>query len=279
MEKVMEKANLFRRLGQKMLNLLRPKIVFSAAAAILIIAIPFGARAQFGLDPCCAIISAGLNSISGLLSSVVAKPLGSIQQLQQQASNFEQQVVYPASAIANAKNLVTQLQGQLQQSGRLYQLPINSATLAAPQQLEQAALSHNPGALGQITQSYTALYGATMPATAAPQPVRDVVDMTDAEAQAALKKAVELDALADIELAAANQITQQLQSATPGSAPILEAQAAAWLVRSNAYTQSAMAELVRVRSISLANASSQIKFSTADANDLGKSIGHALGQE
>lgn len=275
----MQKPKLFRALGTKALNLVRPKVVFPAAVLIILIGVPFGARAQFGLDPCCAIISVGLKTISGLLSSVVAKPLNSIQQIQQQTSNFEQQVIYPATAIANAKGLVTQTQGQLRQIGRLYQLPINSATLPTPQQLEQAVLSHNPQAFGQIAQSYGALYGAVMPATAAPQPVRDLVDMTDAEAQAALKKAVELDALADIEIAAANQINQQLQNATPGSAPILEAQAATWLVRSNAYTQSAMAELVRVRSIAFANNGAGLKFSTSDTTDLRKSVGRALGQE
>lgn len=275
----MQIRKLFHRLGEKALNLLRPKIVFPAAVLILLIALPFGARAQFGLDPCCAIISVGLNTISGLLSNVVAKPLGAIQQIQQQTSNFEQQIIYPATAIANAKGVVIQVQGQLRQIGQLYQLPINSATLPTPQQLEQAVLSHNPQAFGQITQSYGALYGNVMPATDAPQPVRDLVDMTDAEAEAALKKAVELDALADIEIAAANQINQQLQNATPGSAPILEAQAATWLVRSNAYTQSAMAELVRLRSIALANNGAGLKFNAADTGDLRKSVGRVLGQE
>jgi hypothetical protein len=274
-----EKANVFRRFGRWARDLVRPKIVFPVAVIILLIAIPFGARAQLGLDPCCAIISAGLNAISGLLSNVVAAPLKSIQQIQQQTSTFEQQVIYPASAIANATGLATQIQGQLRQTSQLYQLSISSATLPTPQQLEQAVLSHNPQAFGQITQSYGALYGAVMPSTDAPQNVRDLVDMTDAEAQAALKKAVELDALADTEIAAANQINQQLQNATPGSAPILEAEAAAWLVRSNAYTQSAMAELVRVRSIGLANSSAQLKFSTAHTNDLQNSVGHTLGQE
>lgn len=275
----MQKFNFIRRLGTKVADLFRPKIVFPAAVMILLIGLPFGARAQFGLDPCCAIVSVGLNTISGLLSNVVAKPLGAIQQIQQQTSQFEQQIIYPATAIANAKGLVVQVQGQLRQVGQLYQLPINSATLPTPQQLEQAALSHNPQAFGQITQSYGALYGGVMPATSAPQPVRDLIDMTDAEAQAALKKAVELDALADIEIAAANRINQQLQNATPGSAPILEAQAATWLVRSNAYTQSAMAELVRVRSITLANTGAGLKFSTSDTTDLRKSVGHVLGQE
>jgi hypothetical protein len=266
-------------LGQKVLRLLRPKIVFAASILILLAAVPFAARAQFGLDPCCAIISAGLKTISGLLSNVVSKPLNSIQQIQQQASNFEQQVIYPATAIADAKGFATQLQEQFRHVGQLYQLPINSATLPTPQQLEQAVLSHSLQAFRQITQKYGEVYGMVMPATDAPQPVRDLVDITDAEAQAALKKAVQLDALADIEITVANQINQQLQNATPGSAPILEAQAAAWLVRSNAYTQSAMAELVRVRSIGLANNGAGLKFSTANTSDLRKSVGHVLGQE
>ena len=275
----MKDRNFIHRLAARVLGLIRPRIIFPAAITSMLLLVPFGARAQLGLDPCCAIISAGLNAISGLLSNVVAKPLNSIQQIQQQTANFEQQVIYPATAIANAKRLATQLQGELRQIGQLYQLPINSATLPAAQQLEQTALSHNPQAFSQITASYGAVYGAVMPATDAPEPVRDLVDMTDAEAQSALKKAVELDALADIEIAAANQINQQLQNAAPGSAPILEAQAAAWLVRSNAYTQSAMAELVRMRSISLANSGAGLKFSTADTTDLRKSVGHVLGQE
>lgn len=275
----MQKRNFFRRLGKRALNLVRPTVVFPAAILILLIALPFGARAQFGLDPCCAIITAGLNTISNLLSNVVAKPLNSIQQIQQETSSFEQQVIYPATALANAQGLVSKVQGQLRQVDQLFQLPTNSATLPFPQQLEQAVLSHNTQAFGQISQKYGAVYGTVMPASDAPQPVRDLVDMTDAEAQAALKKAVQLDALADIEIATANQINQQLQKATPGSAPILEAQAAAWLVRANAYTQSAMAELVRVRAIGLANSGAGLKFSTANTNDLQKSVGHVLGQE
>jgi hypothetical protein len=225
-----------------------------------------------------AIIAAGLNTISGLLKSVVATPLSAIQQIQQQAANFEQQIVYPINAINNARGLAGQMQGQLRQMTQLYRLPVNSATLPTPQQLEQALLSHSPQAISQIGQDYSAVYGAVMAPADAPQPVRDLVDMTDAEAQAALKKAVEMDALADVELAAADQINQQIQSAAPGSAPILEAQAAAWLVRANAYTQSAMAELIRVRSIDLANSSAQLKFSASQTKTLRNSTDQVLGR-
>lgn len=259
-------------------QVLKWKVIFLAALVFVLVMAPMGARGQFGLDPCCAIISAGLNTISGLLKNVVAKPLGQIQQIQQQAANFQQQVIYPTSAINNARGLAGQMQGQLRQMTQVFRLPTASATLPTPQQLEQVLISHNPQAMGQLSQNYAKVYGTVMAPADAPQPIRDLVDMTDAEAQAALKKAVQLDALADVELAAADQINQQIQNAAPGSAPILEAQAAAWLVRANAYTQSAMAELIRVRSIDLANSGAQMKFSANDTNQLRNNTGQVLGR-
>jgi hypothetical protein len=243
-------------------------VVAVCGLAIVVTLLPSKARSQLGLDPCCAMMSVGLNTISGLLKGVVAKPLGSIQQNQQDSANFEQQVVFPLAAITQARNMAVQFQGQFAQMRQLFQLPITSATLRTPQLLEQSLLSGNPGAMPQITSNYAALYGNVMPPANAPQSVRNMVDMTDAEAQAAMKKAVEIDALANLELQAAEQINQQLQTAAPGSSTILEAETSAWLVRANAYTQSAMAELVRVRSIELANSSGQLKFSASHVSTL-----------
>jgi hypothetical protein len=243
-------------------------IALGLAFVVVLLMLPSKARSQLGLDPCCAILSAGLSTISNLLNNIVAKPLGAIQQLEQQSANFEQQVVFPVTAINQSRGLAGQFQGQFVEMRQIFQTPVASATLAAPQQLEQSLLSRNPGAVPQITNNYAALYGTVMPSTDAPQPVRELVDMTDAEAQAAMKKAVEVDVLADLELQAAEQINQQLQTAAPGSALILQAQTSAWLVRANAYTQSAMAELVRVRSIELANNGAQIKFAAAHVSSL-----------
>jgi hypothetical protein len=220
----------------------------------------------------------GLNTISGLLRNSVASPLGSIQQSQQQSATFEQQVVFPLAAINQARNMAVQFEGQFVQMRQLFQLPIGSATLPMPQMLEQSLLSGNPGAMPQITSNYYSLYGTVMAPANAPQQVRNLVDMTDAEAQAAMKKAVEIDALANLELQAAEQINQQLQTTAPGTSTILEAETAAWLVRANAYTQSAMAELVRVRSIELANSSGQLKFSASHTATL-QSTGNQVLQQ
>src|SRR5262245_8308822 len=180
----MSKLNNANSLLQKLWSLMRRKASL-VVVMILLVVVPLAAHGQLGLDPCCAIISAGLNSISGLLKSVVATPLSSIQQLRQQAADFEQQIVYPVSAINNARGLAEQLRGQLQQMTQLYRLPLNSASLPSPQQLEQSLLSHNPQTFAQIGQSYSAVYGSVMAPADAPQPMRDLVDMADAEAQAA----------------------------------------------------------------------------------------------
>jgi hypothetical protein len=253
-------------------------LAFVLAFAVVVMILPSKARSQLGLDPCCAIIQVGLSSISSLLSSVVGKPLSAIQQLEQQSADFEQQVVFPLTAINQARSMAVRSQAQFAQMRIVFQLPVSSATLPTPQQLEKTLLSRNPGTVQQIGGNYNALYGQVMSASDAPQPVRDLVDTTDAEAQAAMKKAVEIDALADLELQAAEQINQQLQTAAPGSAAILEAQASAWLVRANAYTQSALAELVRVRSIELANQGAQVKFSSAHTSTLHSTGGQVLQQ-
>jgi len=70
--------------------------------------------------------------------------------------------------------------------------------------------------------------------------VRNLIDLTDAISKAAMKRAIEIDAIADIELEAAKEFLEEVQVAAPGSAPILEA-GAAWLVRANAYTQALFA--------------------------------------
>ena len=64
----------------------------------------------------------------------------------------------------------------------------------------------------------------------------------------------------ELEMQAADRIIQEVQAAAPGSAPLLEAGAAAWLVRANAYTQAALTELMRLRAIDLANTGAEMKL-------------------
>jgi hypothetical protein len=153
---------------------------------------------------------------------------------------------------------------------------VNSATQPNPQQLEMTLLSRNPGLIPQTSSNYTALYGPVPTTTDASPQVRDLVDMTDAAAQDAMKRAIQIDALSDLEIQAASQINQSIQTAAPGSAPIVEAQADAWLVRANAYTQAATADLMRLRAIDLANSSADIKMGATNTANLRQQLMNLL---
>src|SRR6202453_4567883 len=107
---------------------LRNAVAALCGVVIVIALLPSKARSQLGLDPCCAMIQVGLNTISGLLRNSVAMPLGSIQQSQLQSANYEQQVVFPMAAINQARSMAVQFESQFVQMRQLFQLPVASAT-------------------------------------------------------------------------------------------------------------------------------------------------------
>ncbi|MBV9180726.1 MAG: hypothetical protein JO356_05385 [Acidobacteria bacterium] len=235
----------------------------------------WSARAQF-LDPCCALLAAGLASIHVALTNIVGGGLKQILTVDNAIFDYQQSVVWPANLIAQARNLVALLGTDLRQIQDLSGIPVSSATLPSSQQLEQLLLSHSPNGIAQIGGAYTTLYGPIpAPASASPQ-VLSMVDMTDAAAQAAMKRAIEIDALADLEIQAANQLTQRIQTAAPGTAPLIEVQADAWLMRAHAYTQSATADLMRVRAIELANQGEDIKLGASNTTNLRQALVNLL---
>lgn len=255
----------------------RHKMRAAALLLILILAMPKPVRSQF-IDPCCAIITAGLGTVSSALSGVIGGGLNGILSIEQDISMFEQTVVWPQTLINQARSLVASMQGIFTQMEGVMRIPVNSATLPATQQFEQNLLSADPNQIAQTSTQYTAVYGAVPDATSASPLTRDVVDMTDASAQAAMKRAIEIDALADLELQAADQINQSIATAAPGSAPIIEAQADAWLVRANAYTQAATADLMRVRAVDLADQSATVKNGAANSSAIQQQIYNLLNR-
>ena len=69
---------------------------------------------------------------------------------------------------------------------------------------------------------------------------------------------------------------RQISTSAPGSAPILEAEADVWVVRANAYTQAALAELMRTRGIDLANQSKAAKLGAANGTSTNGLINGSL---
>jgi len=271
---------------QKMINNLRRglrwvgrhRIHAGVLLLVLCLAEPKPVKSQF-LDPCCALLAAGLSTIGSTLSSVIGGGLNGILAIEKEISDFEQTVVWSQTLINQARALVGSLKGLFHQIEGIMHVPVNSASLPATRQFEQVLLSRNPNRIAEMSAQYTAVYGAVPDAQAASPQTRDIVDMTDAAAQAAMKRAIEIDALADLELQAADQINQRIQTAAPGSAPIIEAQAYAWLVRANAYTQAATADLMRVRAIDLADASANVKNGAANTAAVQQQIYNLLKRQ
>jgi hypothetical protein len=247
----------------------RPTVWKAAGLAVVaLMLLPGRANGQFGID--IAAIMAALSKVESLMSTYVAAPLKTINQTQQTVAKYEQEVIYPIAAINQARNSVTQFENQFSQVSNLFKGNVSSATLPQSQNLESILLSRNAGSISTVSPQFQNVYGVVMAQNSASPQIRNMTDMTDAQAQDAMKRAIQIDALADAELAEADKMGQQISTAAPGSAPILEAEADVWVVRANAYTQSALAELMRTRGIDIAN---QSKLSKLAATDSTSSIG------
>ena len=251
-------------------TLLKVSVVVLGVLAIL----PTHANGQFGIDT--AAILAALSKMQSLMNTYIAAPLRTINQYEQSTAKYEQEVMYPLTAINQARTSVIQFENQFNQVSGMFRVNVSSATLPQSQNLESLLLSRNAGNVPTISGQFQNVYGVVMPQNAASAQMRTMTDMTDAQAQDAMKRAIEIDALADAELNEANQMGQQISQAAPGSAEILEAEADVWVVRANAYTQAALAELMRTRGIDLANQSKASKLATVDNTNNNGLINGAL---
>ena len=253
----------------------RPSLLKTAMVGLgVLILLPTHANGQFGIDT--AAILAGLAKMQSLMSKYMATPLKTINKYEQTTAKYEQEVMYPLNAINQAKSSVSQFENQFSNLSGLFHTNVSSATLPQSQNLELTLLSRNVGTMPAVSPKFEAVYGVVMAQNAASPQVRAMTDMTDAQAQDAMKRAIEIDALADAELSQANQLGQQISQAAPGSAPILEAETDVWVVRANAYTQAALAELMRTRSIDLANQSKASKLAASDNTNNNKLINGSL---
>jgi hypothetical protein len=243
---------------------------------VAVLVIPQESEGQFLPSPCCAILASGLGSIASAITNVVGSALNAINSTLTSIEGFQRTIVWPQALIDRARAAVGSIQGIFNDIRALGQMPVASATLPAPRQLEQTLLSRDTAQIGSVANQYTAVYSAVpLPSDASPQ-VRDLIDMTDAAAQAAMKRAIAIDEIAELELEAADRILQEVQAAAPGSAPIIEAGAAAWLVRANAHTQAALTELMRLRAIDLANTGAEMKLGAQYGAQLRGNVNDAL---
>src|ERR1700739_851735 len=162
------------------------------AAVLLLLTALFSPKEVQGQlrSPCCAVLAAGLGTINSTLGSVIGGGLQAINSVLSDISNFEQTVIWPKQAIAQALGMAGQIQGFYTQMRAIFQIPIATATLQNPRQLETILLSRSAGQIPNMTGGYAAVYGVVPTPQNAPPPVRDIIDMTAAVAQDAMERAI-----------------------------------------------------------------------------------------
>ena len=206
-----------------------------------------------------AIILQTLAQMNSIMSQSEAPALTIAATSSQQQQLYQQQVVYPPSSIVNALAQATGMVSEIGSIQSVIGTPVNSATLPQSMTLENQLRGGNTGSMGSISGSYGAVYGALPASTSMTPHSRMAVDMSDAQAQASLKKAIELDAIANQEQLLAKQLMQGLTTSSPGSASLIAAQAAAWNLQATAYTQGGFAQLLRLDSANTAYDGQQTK--------------------
>ena len=119
------------------------KFRVAVLALVFTLVAPRPAKSQF-LDPCCAILEAGLSTIASTLSGVIGGGLNPILSVDQTIRNFEQTVVWPQQLIAEAKALVGELQGVFTEIRSVTSIPVASASLPSPSSLKVISSPRTP---------------------------------------------------------------------------------------------------------------------------------------
>jgi hypothetical protein len=205
------------------------------------------ARAQFD-DPA---IIAGLIALNSMMQSSLGVPLAAIQATQTSMSDFEQNTVYPQGQLQQSQQLAGTNQQQTNSDSQTVQVQRLSGQNPVNIQFESALLSGDPNQLSSISGYYLATYGSA-PTTNMPAVLKTTIDMNDALAQDAMKRAIQLDAMAKTEFAVVQTLLNEATDTSFGNAPMLQVQADAWLVQAHAYTQLGEADLLRLKAAQVA---------------------------
>ncbi len=207
-----------------------------------------------------------LVTITNTLKGDIGQVLSAIQQVNSARQSLQQQVVWPITAINQAKGSVLQVRSQFSGlANQVHAIEVSSATLANPQQLEAVLRSNQAANVGSIQPAYLKIYGAVPSVTEAAAADRNLVDVDDAMAAGSLKTAAISGQASEQMLSVADSLEQQSALTSPGAAPLLTAQAQVANLQNQAFLQKMLAAELRQEAARLAHDNATIK-SGAEAN-------------
>jgi hypothetical protein len=224
---------------------------------------------------------AGIFGVFGAIFSLISGPIGSalkeITTITQQTQRLYQQVMWPLAEINQARGFVsTSIHGYRNRMTSIFYLPVQSATLQGPQQLEQILHSRDTTRLTALGSSFHTNYGTVPVANTANDQDRLMMDMDDALGQENLKQTVAADQGADTILVVANALENQAATTTPGSAPFITAQAQVANLRCQAFMQRMLAAELRQEAGRIAHDNTLMKRRAQNVGSIGNTINSAL---
>lgn len=245
------------------------------AAGLLAAALLLPAVAQAGIGDILSLFQA----ITGTVSNVIAPALADIQAVDARVSHLEQQVVWPEAVIAQTRSFVQQIRGRFSAAaGQIRTLALDSATLAAPSQLEKLMRGTQTRQFDQIAISYRTVF-QPLPAPQSATPAqRELLDIDDASVLSALKVAAASDAADERQAALADLIEREAADSAPGSAPLLAAQAQIAELESQAMLHRLFAAQLRQEAALLAHDNALRKQGAASLQQLRGNLLHLLNR-
>jgi methyl-accepting chemotaxis protein len=220
-----------------------------------------------------------IKTITNTLLGPIGGALNGIQDLNSILNRFRQEIIWPVSELSQIRASVNSTIARYRNlMSQIHNIKDNSATLANPAQLEAMLRSGVTGSLGQLSPTYTKVYAPVPPPSDALPVHRNVIDMDDALAMGSLKTTVLSDQTTQRILAIADEIEQQSAASTPGSAPMLAAQAQVADLETLASMSKMLAAELRQEAARLGHQNTLLKQSAASTRNLQNQIQQVLTQ-
>jgi hypothetical protein len=240
------------------------RLLGKRGAAVLLLVLLVSMPATAGVADILTLLNTIVSTLRGGIGSVLSK----IQTIRNTERSLQQELVWPVTAINQAKASVVQVRSQFSTlAGRIQSLQVASATLPNPKQCESLLRSEQSSNASAMQVSFNRLYGSVPAPTDASLPQRNLADVDDAMAAGSLKTAVISDQASQQMLGVADQLERQAGTTSPGSAPLLSAQAAVASLENQAYLQKMLAAQLREDAARLAHQNALLK-QNAQANRL-----------
>ncbi|HKR28000.1 MAG TPA: hypothetical protein VJS11_11105 [Acidobacteriaceae bacterium] len=246
------------------------RIAFTCSAALLLVLfVPTGAYAQFG-----GLFSAILGTITGPIGGA----LTDINRVRSEVLQTEQQALWPVALIEETRNYIATIRASYRGwMNSVFVIRVNSAILPSSRSLESEFLSAQSGHIPAIGQSYTMEYGAQPAMGAAPQLNLQMMDIEDATAKDATEQSMAADQATQTMLQTAQKIEDQAETAAPGTADMVAAEARTAELASIAMQQKLLAYQLREAAIELSHRDAVLKQSTTNMQNLNQQLLNHIG--